>query len=224
MSGSPPLMNEPESRTSTGEIKDQGTTPPVDQPTSTTTPTEPEKKPETPPEPEKKPEDAKTGAPEKYEDFKLPEGVTLAGDQLEKATAIFKELGLDQAAAQKLVDFHAEQVKAVAAAPDNAWDAMTAEWKSKLEADPDIGPHQTQIKKDIGQALATLPKDLVSDFQHVMNLTGVGDHPAFVKVMKAFAERVIEGKPVTPKGPAEVKAPDSKPASAASALYPNLPA
>src|SRR5712671_3512851 len=54
------------------------------------------------PEGEKKAETA--GAPEKYEDFKLPEGVELAPEAVAEVSTLFKELGLSQANAQKLVD------------------------------------------------------------------------------------------------------------------------
>src|SRR5258706_11787563 len=92
----PPMPNSPEARTPAGELKDQA------QPTTTTTPTE-----TPPPEPpvEPKPE-APAGAPEAYTDFTLPEGVKLEGETLKAATELFRELGLPQANAQRLVDLH----------------------------------------------------------------------------------------------------------------------
>src|SRR6266403_750438 len=110
----PPTGNSPEARTGDGTLKDQ--TPP----TETTTPTPPEKKPEggsfltqTPlekkegePDPKAKEGDGKApegdkkpdaeGAPEKYADFKVPEGFKFDEKALLEATTAFKELGLSQ--------------------------------------------------------------------------------------------------------------------------------
>jgi len=222
MVDSVPLPNDPASRTPTGEIinlaapqtETETTTPETTTPsteTSETTPVEPKA-------------DTKPAAPEAYTPFKLPEGIKLDGEALTKATELFKGLGLSQDAAQSLVDFHTAALKSVAEGPAAAYKEMTDGWREAQKADPEIGPKADAIKQTVGKALATLgdPK-LVSDFQEAMNITGVGDHPAFIKVMNAWASRVVEGSPVRAGGPAAVTAPDAKPRSIANALYPNLP-
>ena len=217
-----PMPNSPEARTPTGELKDVSQTT-----TTTSTETIPETKPEPTPtetKPEIKPE---AGAPEKYEDFKLPDGVKLEGETLKAATDLFKELGLPQANAQRLVDFHIAQLKAAAEAPDKALDDMRADWKTKSEADPDIGPKAKAIKETVGRALDTLgDAKLVADFRSLMDLTGAGDHPAFIKVIAKFAERVVEGRHVAGAQPSKFgqTAPgtNERP-TAAQALYPNNP-
>ncbi len=156
----------------------------------------------------------------------------LKGEALEGASKLFKELGLPQEDAQKLVDFHAAQLKAAAEAPTKAYNDMTAEWKSKSEADPDIGPFAEtkakQVKLDISKAFDALAaaapanREVVNDFQHAMNLTGLGDHPAFIKIMHQMSKAFLEGKAVSPGGPVAPKGPDARPPSVASALYPNL--
>lgn len=219
-----PLMNEPAARTETGEIKPQNTTAPEGS-TTTTTPTE------TPPKsPEAKPE---VKAPEAYEPFKLPEGIELKGEELTKAQTLFKELNLDQAAAQRLVDFHAAQMKAIAEAPDTGFDALTTEWKTKAEADPEIGSFDgakaLALKTTIAKGLDALGDPaLATDFKAVMNLTGAGNNPAFIKTLAKFAERFVEGRPTNtnnakPSANGQA-APDAAPKSIASAMYPNLPA
>src|SRR6266403_979628 len=124
----PPMGNSNEARTPTGELKD------ASQPT-TTTPTDPTPAPTAEPKPE-----APAGAPEAYSDFTLPEGVKLEGETLKAATARFKELGLPQANAQRLVDFHLGQIRAATAASSKAYDDMRAAWQAKSKADPDVGP------------------------------------------------------------------------------------
>jgi hypothetical protein len=196
------------------------------EPTSNTTQTTETKPTETKP-------DTKPAAPEAYEPFKLPEGIELKGPELEQAQTIFKELGLTQDAAQKLVDFHAAQMKAIAAAPDTTFDALATEWKTKAEADPEIGPFDgakaLALKTTIAKGLDALgDQALAKDFKQVMNLTGAGNNPAFIKAFAKFASAFVEGKPVNtnnakPSGEGQ-KAPNAAPKSIASAMYPNLPA
>lgn len=173
-----------------------------------------------PKEPGAKPQ----GAPEKYEAFKLPEGVALEGDALTKAQELFKSTGLSQEAAQSMVDFHVAQLQAAADAPLQAYNAMREEWKTKANADPEIGPKAAAIRETLGRAFDTLGDPaLVADFKAAMNLTGVGDHPAFIKVLNKMAASVVEGRHVSGAGPTKPsqQAPGAGPISVAKALYPN---
>jgi len=58
------------------------------------------------------------GAPERYEDFNLPEGFELAGEEKESVFAMFKGMNLSQANAQKLVDYFTNKVKRPAGLPN----------------------------------------------------------------------------------------------------------
>src|SRR5579863_3544340 len=115
-------MNDEAARSPTGEILDQATTPATTETKPSgdqTQTTETQSKPDTTTEPAKdgstvltakdKTEPKPSAAPDKYTDFKAPDGYTLDPATIEAATPIFKELGLSQDAAQKLVDFHATQ-------------------------------------------------------------------------------------------------------------------
>ncbi len=88
----------------------------------------------------------KTSAPEKYEDYKLPDGLTLDAEVKGKADTLFKGLGLTQEQAQSLVDFYGEAVSKLAAAPVDAYKALTSEWRTQSESHPDLrgklGPGQ----------------------------------------------------------------------------------
>jgi hypothetical protein len=175
---------------------------------------------------DKKP-DAPAGAPEKYTDFKLPEGIKLEGDQLTAATTLFKESGLSQDAAQKMVDFHVAQLKATAEAPLAAYQAQREAWQTAAKADPEIGPKLAAVKETLGRAYDSLGDPaLVAEFKAAMDLTGVGDNPAFIKAFYRFAQRVTEGKHVAGGGPSPhgQRAPGASAVpTPAQALYPNLP-
>lgn len=184
--------------------------------------TEPTKTEGEPPKDGEKPKPT-DGAPEKYSDFKLPEGVELSPEVVTEVSTLFKELGLSQANAQKLVDFHtstlSKTIEGIAKAPMDAWLAQKAEWKSQIKSDPEIGGKLAETRAAFGSALDSLgdPK-LVADFRKAMDLTGAGDNPAFIKVFVKMAERMSEGRR-TDGG----KPPGGTKPSAAQSMFPNLP-
>lgn len=197
-------------------------TPPSD-PANPTPPTEPK-----PPEaktPEPKP-DAKSVVPEKYE-FKAPEGLTLDEATITEASAVFKELGLTNDQAQKLVDLQGKLTKTSAEAPYKAYDAMREGWQAEVKADKEIGHILPKVKETIGKALDTLGDPaLIASFKEGMNLTGAGDHPAFVKAFYKLALSVVEGSHVSGKGPSphgQTSSGTNERPSVAKGMYPNLP-
>ena len=173
---------------------------------------------------------AKTGAPEKYEDFKAPDGVKLDPAVIAKAAPIFKELGLSQDAAQKLVDTYRELSAEAAAAPYKAYQDTVAGWLKDSQDHPDLrgklGPGQ-EVNVRIAKLLDGVPDSkLASDFREAMDITGVGNHPAFIRLMDHFAKQLTEGTHVAGNGPGPggQSAPGtaSRPSAAAS-MWPNLP-
>lgn len=242
-----PLPNDQAARSPTGEILDQTANQPRD-PSLTTTPTEP-KEPKLGPDgkplpvvdapklgPDGKPIEAKApdpkAIPEKYE-FKAPEGYTISDELVTEITPIFKEAGINQETAQKLMDFHAKQMIDAAKAPATAVETMRADWRTKVSADPDMAKAVNgdktgldAVKLDIGRALTHLPPAEAAEFKAAMDLTGAGDHPAFVKAMWKFSQLITEGKHVTGGGPSpagQTKPGGSDKPSGAKALFPNLP-
>lgn len=231
-----PLPNDAAARTPTGEITDvrdlapkaQETTPTP--PTGTTTiepPIEPPSDKGTEPP---KPNDSKPIVPDAYT-FKAPDNYTIDAKLLETVTPIFKELGLTNEQGQKLFDIQVQRELSLAKAPQDAYAATRADWQSKVKSDPELTSAVSgdktgidAVKLDIGRAIATLPADLQASFREAMDVTGAGDHPAFVKAMYKFSQSIGEGRPVSGAGPSPAgqKAPGAKPPSAAAAMYPNL--
>jgi hypothetical protein len=219
-------------RTAEGQISD-GQTTQVDQSPSSTTPETTESG-KTLLTEDKSPEKAEVkaveGAPEKYSDYKLPDGVTLSPEVKTEADNLFKGLGLSQDAAQSLVDFYGKQISELSSAPAKAYQEMTDGWRKDSESHPDLrgklGPGQ-EINVRISKALDGLgdPK-LASDFKAAMDLTGVGNHPAFIRVISRLAEKVTEGTHVAGNGPSKEGQSQSgrtAPPSAAAAMWPTLP-
>lgn len=166
------------------------------------------------------------GAPEKYEDFKVPEDFELNEDVMAKATPMFKELGLSQAGAQRLIDFYAEQQKDALEAPFKTWADTQQKWVDEVKADPEIGGKLPEVKATVAKALDALgDQKLASEFKAAMDYTGAGNHPAFVKAFYKMALAMTEGGHVAGKGPSPLgqRGPGVAPESAAKAMYPNLP-
>lgn len=177
------------------------------------------------------PKDAlKEGAPETYADYKVPEGYEIAGELKTEIDSMFKGLGLNQDQAQSLVDWYVKQTQEAFQAPFNAYKEMTDTWRQEAMDHPDLkgklGPGQ-EINVRIGKFLSSLPdQKLASDFRALMDLTGAGNHPAFIRVINYAAQMLGEGSHVAGNGPGEggQSAPGAttRP-SAAQAMYPNLP-
>lgn len=202
------LGNDPSARTATGEMKDQSTIQPtttekVDAPPATTPITDP--------------------AP--YV-FKAPDGKDLDAGTVEAATPIFRELGLNNDQAQKLVDFWNSRVGDASKLATETIAAQRAEWVSQVKADAEMGPKLEQIKVDVGRALdVVLSKDERAAFNQAMNFTGAGDNPAFIKAYWKMAQRINEGSHVSGSGPsANGQMPTGRPVrpTAAEAMYPKL--
>lgn len=169
-------------------------------------------------------------APEKYEAWKVPEGYELDAGVAAEAEPIFKELGLTQENAQRLVDFYAKHALASEKERMDTWLATRTEWRESMKSDETLGKltgkdgnfgPDSPLVSTINRAMDGLqnPK-LVSDFKAAMDMTGAGDNPAFVRVLYALASKVTEGTSYAAGGP--VKGNSSRP-TAAAAMYPNLP-
>lgn len=224
----PPENNvQPIEQTATGEIVDQSPTLTDQTQTSSTTETKPEQQTEDKGKPtllnEKAEEPA--GAPEKYEDFKVPEGFELDAKVAEEAGALFKSMNLTQAQGQALVDFYTAKTQEAAAAPYKLWQDTQEAWVNEIKNDPQIGPKLDQVRATVAKAIDGLgDAKLATAFREAMDFTGAGNHPAFIKAFYALAQKVTEGTMVpggkpSPHGQSE----RASPRSAAHALFPNLP-
>jgi hypothetical protein len=210
--GSPTLLNEPV------------TSDPVRDGVSLLNDTKPALKPEGEAEGAPKEPPAKAGAPEAYAEFTAPEGFEIDPTALAEATPLFKELGLDQARAQKLVDFYAKQSQQAAEAPFKLWQDTQKEWVDSIKADPEIGGKLDTVRATVAKVIDSLGPELAADFRQAMDFTGAGNNPAFVKVMFKLAAQLTEGGFVRGGNPsAGGQGNQGRPASAAQALYPNLP-
>lgn len=171
----------------------------------------------------------KPAVPERYE-FKAPEGRELDATFIDRATPIFKELGLDNAAAQKLVDTYNDLAVDKSDLAVKAVNQMRQDWvretESRFEAKGDALMEKFAPIGKMKDIIFAGDKAGREGFEKALNLTGAGDHPDVIATILKLAERVVEpnkyitGGGPSPLGQTQTAAP--KP-TAAQALYPNLP-
>jgi hypothetical protein len=161
--------------------------------------------------------EAPTGAPEAYETFTLPEGVEIDEATLGEATEMFKDIGLPQDKAQKLVDFYTGKLAAAAEAPQKLWEATQTEWQGQVRSDPEIGG--AKLDAAIATAAKAIDKFGGPALRDALDITGAGNHPEVVRFFARVGATLSEAEFVTgsPKGSAAAKP------SAATVLFPNDP-
>lgn len=154
--------------------------------------------------------------PEKYDFAKvaMPEGMTLDAPLLAAVEPVFKELGLTQEAASKLVEAHAKALGAIETKKE-------ADFKTWMAGQ--MTQHQAALKTEFGLAydanIATAQRGMARycspAMKAILDETGLGQHPEFVKAFLQIGTSVTEDTPP----------PGGKPAStgksAAQVLYGN---
>lgn len=140
---------------------------------------------EKPPEDADKDKDKAEGAPEAYEAFKVPEGVEIDEVLLADATPIFKELGLPQDKAQKLIDLWTKiGTDAEAANAKIIQDHNNALIKAVKE-DPDLGG--AHLKTTLASAKTAIAKFGSPELEKLLITTGIGNEPAVLRFLVKVA-------------------------------------
>lgn len=143
-------------------------------------------------EPGEKKEEAKApeffGAPEngEYADFVLPDGAQADENLKAEFLPVAKELGLNQAGAQKLVDFKA---KLDQYAVQN-WGNHVKELRDTAMRDPEIGGGNYQPALASGRQAIT--KFGTPEFRKMLNHYGVGNHPEMIRFLAKVGQATGE--------------------------------
>ena len=138
-------------------------------------------------------------APEKY-DFAMPEGFELNQEVAGEFEAYARELNLPQDKAQAVVDMGVKLMQSAQTKQAEMYQQTQEQWRNEVVNDKEIG----------GQALAgnlsyaaKVLDTFAPDLRGVLDETGLGNHPAFVKAFvkigKAISEdRLVGGAQQTP--------------------------
>lgn len=142
--------------------------------------------------PGEKPGEKPAGAPEKYEDFKLPEDVTLAPEAKEEFTKVAKELNLTQEGAQKLMDLAAKHTQGVVQGFATRMTETRTEWVKTIKADPEYGGAKLTETIELGKRALKEFGD--PEVNVLMETFGIGDNPSFIRMMAKIGRAMSEDK------------------------------
>lgn len=143
---------------------------------------------------EKQEPEKEAGAPEKYEDFKAPQGVSLDADVVKGFSEVAKELNLPQDKAQAVID----KVTPILAQKQADQIAQTNKaWQEKVKSDPVIGGDH--LKSTIATAQKALKDFRGADGkfvdEDVAELAAIaGNHPGLIKILKHFGSVIGEDR------------------------------
>lgn len=130
-------------------------------------------------------------APEKYGDFKIPEGMELDTALLEKYDPAFKGLKLSQEEAQGLIDLYVEQKQAEVV----QFNEMTEGWKQ--ETIKELGADYQEKLAITAKVIDKFGGDRVDKVREILKDTGLGNHPEivnlFINVGKAISDDNMAG-------------------------------
>jgi len=134
--------------------------------------------------------------PDEYADFSLPEGVELNEELLAQANPVFKELGLSQEQAQKLVDFESARVQAQVDQFHQQVDA----WKEAAREDKEFGGDK--LEQSLASANNVLKGNFAPAFIEELKQIGFLNHPELIRGLTRIGNRYLtedtpgEGKAV----------------------------
>lgn len=151
-----------------------------------------EKKEEAPKEPEDKKDDEgqKDGAPEQYEQFQIPEGLTLDQDLVDKFVPIAKEIGLTQEQAQKIVDLQTAEIQRLEANQQKNWDETLRNWDKQAKVDEEFGGKD--FEANLGVAREAMDAFGNEALQDAMDTSGMGNHPEMIRLLFKIGQALKE--------------------------------
>ncbi len=128
-------------------------------------------------------------------DIKVPEGVEVNQGLLDKFKPLAKDMKLDSAGAQKIVDLYVEALGENSKQVDAAWTDQKKAWYDTAAKDPEIGGKN--FKENVQVARTAIQKFGGPELVAALDELGIGNHPALVRfayrVGKAISEDSISG-------------------------------
>lgn len=139
-----------------------------------------------------------TGAPEKYADFKLPDGVKLEATELTDLQTYAKANGFTQVQAQAVLDrtlkTRTDAETSVVQKQQEAVKQLSTDWKAATQADAEIGGD----KLTATLATAVKARDAYGspELIKILNDSGMGNHPEVVRFFAKVGAAMSEDKHV----------------------------
>lgn len=145
--------------------------------------------------------------------LKMPDGVELDAELASSLGPEFKELGLTNKQAQKLVDKYIEVQQKRGEEKVKSWGETVQKWADDAKADKDIGGDKWDGSvKNARRFIDTMGTPELKEF---LNASGGGNHPELIRIFAKAGALIKEDDPAL--GGAEGR---GKPADPASILFP----
>lgn len=126
-------------------------------------------------------------APESYT-FVMPEGVELDEKSAGEFSAVAKELDLTQEQAQRVVDLYAKNVQGQL----EAHKATVEGWVTAVKADKEIGGDK--VTETVATARKAVEAFGSPELKALLDTTGLGNHPEFVRMMFRAGKAISEDR------------------------------
>lgn len=133
--------------------------------------------------------------PEKY-DFKVPEGSLLTQEEIQKAESYAKEKGMSQEEAQSYLQSEHDKFQSVFEARKSAFDKQVESWKETSMKDPEIGGEN--FAKNMEYAKRAIEKHGSPEMAELLNQSGLGNHPEFVRFFSKYGKEMADDVAVIP--------------------------
>lgn len=148
---------------------------------------------------EKDADKADEGAPEKYEEFKAPEGVALDADVIKAYSEVAKELNLSQDKAQSVID---KLTPIIAQRQAQQYLDAKKKWAERTLSDPEIGGEnwkKTRASAHLALREFCDEKGQIKDADIAELAASAGDHPGLIKLFAHFGASLKEDRGVKQK-------------------------
>ncbi|EME0466143.1 hypothetical protein ACVSNG_22870 [Pseudomonas aeruginosa] len=165
-------------------------------------------------------QEQKPAVPDAYKFESLPEGYDFSAEAQAEWSGVFKELGLTQEQASKLVEMDAKRQASGAQASEQAAiefrNQQVSKWESELKQDAAFGG--ANFEANVGIAQKALADYGTPELTAMLKESGLGSHPEVVRFFHRVGQELAEGKlhRTTTEVPTE--------RSLAERMYPNYPA
>ena len=139
---------------------------------------------------EGKPQESGADVPDEYK-FKLPDGVELDAEMLERATTLFKENKFGAETAQQLVDLQLESMATQEKRIVEAQAKQASEWAQTVRDDGELGG--ANYDKTVAAVRGVMSRFGSPALRELMNATGLGNNPDIVRFFTSIATAPAEG-------------------------------
>lgn len=137
-----------------------------------------------------KADEGKDGAPEQYQDFKLPDGFEIDKADLAELTPLLQEVGATQEQAQHLIDLQTKVMQKASDAQQKVWADTQSDWRDTAQNDEEYG--KGKYNESVGLARKAVREIGGAGLSKALDETGMGNHPEFIRFFYRVGKAIGE--------------------------------